>query len=474
MNNNESLLPLYVDLDGTLIKSDLTLESLLTLVKRNVLYVLLLPIWLLRGRAFLKHQLSRRVTLSFDSLPFNREFLAFLEGEKRRGRSLTLISASNAALVEQLRASTDLFDAAYGSDEKTNLRGSNKLRRIRELNAGGQFAYAGNSRADLPLWAAASEVISVNCDRSLARGVGQGEQRNFDTPVAPLVALWRAMRPHQWLKNGLLFLPLLLSHQLDRSDLVWHSLIGFVSFCLCASSVYLLNDLLDLNSDRQHHSKKHRPFASGALDLYYGFVAIPLLLLAAFLIALFLPRPFLLVLIAYWALTCAYSLLLKQLLIVDVLTLAALYTLRVVAGSEAIGVVTTNFLIAFSLALFLSLALVKRVAELSKPSVAGQSNIAGRAYSDSQIVPLTVVGLIAAALAVGVLAFYVTAPDTTGLYSSPMVLWAICPLLLFMLARIWWLTRMGKMDEDPVLFAAGDRLSQLLVLACAGLAWVAI
>ena len=465
-----------MDLDGTLIKSDLTVESLLALIRQNFLYLLMIPLWLLKGRAFLKHKLAARVRLRLEAIPFNEEFLSFLKQERNRGRSMTLISASNAAYVEQLNADLGLFDQAFGSDRNLNLKADNKLRRIRELNNGDGFAYAGNSRADLPIWSAADEVLMVNCSPGLVSKLHPGARaiRQFDQVRSWPRELWRAMRPHQWLKNCLIFVPLLLSHQLDRPELILQALIAFISFCLCASSVYLLNDLFDLSSDRQHLTKSSRPLAAGSLGLRYGVMAIPALLIAAFAVSLALPREFTAVLLFYWILTTLYSLLLKRMLVIDVITLATLYTLRIIAGSAAISVVTTNYLIAFSMLLFLSLALVKRVAELKNLQLLGKTTVAGRAYNNRHMRWLAVCGALSSLLAVAVFAVYINDPATTRLYSSPLVLWTICPLLLFVLARIWWTTQAGKMDEDPVLFAAADRMSQLTTLACATLVWLAI
>ncbi|MDP6654092.1 MAG: UbiA family prenyltransferase, partial [Gammaproteobacteria bacterium] len=347
MTNSDSSLPLFVDVDGTLIKSDLMFESVLVLLKRNLVYLLLIPFWLLKGRAFLKHQLAQRIELPVERLPLNEEFLAYLVAQKNAGRSITLISGSNQASVTRLGNYLKLFDATIGSDTQTNLKAAAKLQRIQELNTGG-FGYAGNSSADLPVWTAAQQVIMVNCNDALVKRLGNDTILRFDTAASSLQKLWQAMRPHQWLKNLLVFVPLVLSHQANQIELLMLASIGFISFSLCASSVYLLNDMLDLNSDRQHHSKSQRPFASGELPLAAGFLAVPGLLLVAFAVALLLPTGFLAMLFSYWLLTSLYSLFLKRLFLVDVFTLAVLYTMRIAAGAAAISVITTNFLIAFS------------------------------------------------------------------------------------------------------------------------------
>ncbi len=474
-NSTDSSVHLFVDLDGTLIRTDLLFESLLRLIRRNPLYLAVIPFWLLRGRAWLKHQLARRVRIDPAGLPYNEEFLAWLRQQGDGGRAMTLISASNQLYVDAVSEYLGLFEAAVGSDAETNLKSRRKLRRIEAIAGGGDFAYAGDSRADLPIWSMAKQIVMVNCapamsDRFASRS---GDVLRFGDGGAVFRPLLRAMRPHQWLKNTLLFVPLILSHQMNQPELLFAAAIGFIGFCLCASSVYLLNDMLDLDSDRAHQTKRARPFAAGDLPLAAGFLAAPALLAGAFLIALPLPADFRLVLLIYWLLTCLYSFALKRIFLVDVATLAMLYALRVTAGAEAIEVVTTNFLIAFSLCFFLGLALVKRVTELVKLQATTASAVSGRAYRRSHEPLLSVIGGLASVMAVVVFAFYINAPATTRLYSSPLILWLICPLLIVLLGRIWRLARSGALNEDPVLFAVEDRFSQSLVLTAGILIWLA-
>ena len=466
---------LFVDLDGTLFRTDLLFESLLRLIRRNPLYLAVIPFWLLRGRAWLKHQLARRVQIDPAGLPYNEEFLTWLRQQRAGGRAMTLISASNQLYVDAVSEHLGLFDAAVGSDAETNLKSRRKLRRIEAIAGGGDFAYAGDSRADLPIWSMAKQIVMVSCapamsDRFASRA---GDVLKFGDGGAVFRPLLRAMRPHQWLKNTLLFVPLILSHQMNQPELLFAAAIGFIGFCLCASSVYLLNDMLDLDSDRAHQTKRVRPFAAGDLPLAIGFLAAPALLAGAFLIALPLPADFRLVLLIYWLLTCLYSFALKRIFLVDVATLAMLYALRVTAGAEAIEVVTTNFLIAFSLCFFLGLALVKRVTELVKLQTTTANAVSGRAYRRSHEPLLSVIGGLASVMAVVVFAFYINAPATTRLYSSPLILWLICPLLIVLLGRIWRLARSGALNEDPVLFAVEDRFSQLIVLTTGFLIWLA-
>ena len=472
----DSRLPLYVDLDGTLIKSDVTFEALLLLVRRNVFYLALIPVWLLRGLAHLKQRLASLVEVPVDGIPFNEELLDYLRREKEKGRELILISASHHSQVERVAARVGLFDRVEGTRDDLNLKSHKKLTRIRQLNGDSGFAYAGNARADLPLWGAADQAILVNCSDGLRSAIADNGQEvlQFDRADSRTRQLLAAMRPHQWFKNLLLFLPLILAHRLDEPALLLSAGLGFVSFSLCASSVYLLNDLLDLGSDRLHPSKRLRPLAAGTLPLPVAIAAIPALLLAAFAIALLLPRDFLWILLGYWLLTTLYSLLLKQLFLVDVVILALLYTVRIFAGAAAIDLVATNWLIAFSMSLFLGLAIVKRVTELTNLRQSAAASAAGRGYHTDHRRLLIAIGAAASLGAVIIFAFYINAPATMELYSTPMLLWLICPLLLLLLVRIWVRARSGELHEDPVVFAIGDHPSQFIVLLCGGLIWLAI
>lgn len=473
-----SQLPLYVDLDGTLIKSDVSFESLLLLLKQNVFYLALIPLWLSKGLANLKAEIAARVDVPIQHLPLNGEFWHYLEAEKQRGRRLILISASNEKFVHSVGDYLQLFDEVVGSDAELNLKADRKLQRIRETNSDAGFAYAGNSRADLPIWAAADQVIMVNCPAALGGHLAPPEQvEHFDAPDATAAQLWKAMRPHQWLKNGLVFLPLLLAHQLNDLALLANALLGFVSFSLCASSVYLLNDLVDLGSDRSHVSKRKRPFASGRLPLAVGFIAAPGLLAVAFAVALLLPPAFLLVLLLYWLLTTLYSFYLKRLFLIDVTVLALLYTLRIYAGAAAVSVTASYWLVAFSLCLFLGLAMVKRVTELVNRAQAQDTDavsLDGRAYKTSHLELLTTMGGIASGLAVLVFVLYSNDPDTRVLYASPRLLWLIAPLLIVLLTRMWRLARSGRLDDDPLIFAITDHLSQVLVAVCGVIIWLAV
>ncbi|OGT70349.1 MAG: hypothetical protein A3H44_01105 [Gammaproteobacteria bacterium RIFCSPLOWO2_02_FULL_57_10] len=465
--------PLFVDLDGTLIYSDLLIESFLELIKRHFLCLFLVPIWLLRGKAYLKDQIASRVDVRVDLLPYHNEFLAYLREQKSQGRELILISASNHRLVQAVATHLGVFDQAFGSDDKVNLSGTRKLAKIRELHP--NFTYAGDDTIDLQVWKEADAAITVNAAEKLQRQVAAITtiEREFVARGRGLRPYLKAMRLHQWLKNTLVFLPLALAHQLDNPELIWQAAVAFVCFGLCASSVYILNDLLDLPSDRQHRSKCRRPFAAGDLPLLHGLLISPLLLIVAFAIALTLPTAFVIILALYYLCTGLYSFVLKRIMLVDVIMLAALYTLRIISGAAAISVVPSFWLLAFSMFLFFSLAVVKRYTELDYLRGAGIAQSEGRGYYSQDLSMMAMFGCASAFLSVMVFALYINNDDTRNQYVTPEILWLICPLLLYMITRIWLLAARGQIEEDPIVFALKDRVSQAVTLTCGAMLWLA-
>ena len=464
-----SRLPLYVDLDGTLIHTDLLFESVLLLIKRNPLYLFALPLWLARGRGYLKAQIAQRVRLNVALLPYNADVLAWLRSQRAAGRRLILASASDRSLVRQVADHLGLFDAVLGSDGQTNLKARSKLQAIVQ-DAGGQgFAYAGNGRADLPIWAEAEEVIVANASRAVAR-----QAAHICTPallIAPrpfrFGAVIRALRLHQWAKNLLLFVPLLAGHEADPPRWL-ATLIAFVAFGMCASATYVINDLFDLASDRAHPRKQRRPFASAALSIPFGLLLVAILLPLSLLLAAALAPAFLGMLLLYVVVTLLYSARLKQIAIVDVLVLASLYTHRVLAGGIVSAVMVSNWLLAISLFIFLSLALVKRCAELEFMGGDGNVALAGRGYRSSDLPYLISMGLASGFVAVMLLALYVDSQIGNAMYPHVELLWLTLPVALFWIMRLWLKTSRMEIQDDPLLFAITDRASWIvaIVIVC--------
>lgn len=467
--------PLCVDLDGTLLRTDLLHESLFELLRRRPLAVLAVPLWLWRGKAHLKQKIAARAPLDASALPYHEPFLAYLREQHHKGRRLILATAANVDLAREVARHLGLFERVVASDARINISGAVKLERLRALFGEGGFDYAGNGRADLEVWGHARRAILVNPDRGVppaARNVARVERIFEDRPLRAWTLL-RALRLHHWVKNLLLFVPLAATHALHEGALLAQAALGFLAFGLTASSVYLLNDLLDLNADRQHPGKRQRPFASGALPIAHGIGLIPILLVAGIGIAASLPPLFLPVLGAYYAATLAYSFGLKRVAILDVLVLAGLYTARVIAGGIAVGITPSFWLLAFSMFLFLSLAVVKRYSELLTIGGAGE-NLRRRGYCAADLGALNGLGAASGLMAVLVLALYVNSEAVTVLYGQPELIWLLCPLLLYWMARVWLLTGRGDMRDDPVLFAIQDRVSHALAAAAALILWLAV
>lgn len=466
--NAADRLPLCVDCDGSLIRTDLLHETVFALLKLRWFMLLFLPYWLLQGRAVLKSRLAGQVDVDATTLPYNEPLVAWLREEKANGRTIVLATAADASLAHRVAAHVGVFDDVMASQGGINMAGAEKARQLSARYGHQGFDYVGNSHEDLAVWRQAHGSVVVSASTALkdqAAGVSK-LLRVFHTPRANLLDYLRAMRLHQWLKNLLVLLPALAAHRIGESATLSAALLAMLAFGLCASSVYVLNDLLDLPSDRVHKHKRSRPFAAGRIPVATGALMIPLLLLASLAASWTLDPQFQLVLAFYLLVTAAYSVRLKNHVMVDVIVLAGLYTTRLVAGAAATQIVPSFWLLAFSLFLFFSLALVKRYAELFAALKQDQSGAAGRGYTVSDLPLLMSLGLSSAMAALLVLALYVNSPDVTRLYAQPALLWLLVPLMLYWVSRVWMLSHRGEMHDDPVVFAVRDKQSLLVALGC--------
>lgn len=472
-----SAIPLVVDLDGTLVRSDTLIESCFALLKSNFLYIVFLPLWLLKGKAAFKHEIAQRTKLEVGLLPYHSEFLEYLRMQSKNGRRLILATAANEKFANEVASHLDLFDDVVASDALNNLSGKRKLESIKLLLGDEDFAYAGDAHVDLSVWAEAQEVILVNPGRGVreeAASLGQICQVFEDRAGSSLLIYVRALRVHQWLKNLLVFVPLVMAHELGDMVQVGRALLAFLAFSLCASSVYLLNDLLDLPDDRKHATKKNRPLAAGDISVSVAVLLIPSFLFVAFIASLTLPVAFTGVLAIYYLCTLSYSFRLKRVALLDVITLAGLYTLRTIAGTVAISTTFSFWLLAFSMFFFFSLALVKRYTELLLAQQEGKVKSSGRGYRTSDLEGLSQFGSASATMSVMVLALYINSEKVLSLYSHPEAIWLLCPLVLYLITRIWFLARRGEVNEDPVLFIIRDRRSQGMAALGALLLWLAV
>ncbi|MPQ57277.1 UbiA family prenyltransferase [Duganella sp. FT27W] len=471
--------PLIVDLDGTLIHTDMLHETALRVSRDSPLDVLRIPLWLSQGKAVLKTRLAGRTDFDPAALPYNLPLLDWLKEQRAAGRRLILSTATDRSIADNIAAHLGVFDEVMASDGVTNLAGSNKAAALEARFGAHGFDYAGNSSADLAVWRRARRAIVVNgSTRLTAQATGLCKvEREFPPQPRGLKSWSKVLRVHQWLKNLLLFVPLLAAHQVDSGAQWGTLLLAFISFSLCASTVYIANDLLDLESDRQHPRKRLRPFASGAVPAWMGVLLAPVLLAVSVILAWRVGGSFLPWLSVYFLVTCVYSWGLKRVMLVDCVTLAVLYTLRIIAGAAAIGQMLSFWLLAFSVFLFLSLAFVKRYAELHGQELGGKTKVQGRGYYTSDAPLIQTMGVTSGYSAAVVLALYLSSDVVVMLYRQPEIVWGAVPVLLFWISWIWMQAHRGNMHDDPVVFAIKDRASLLaglvfgLIIVAGAMGW---
>jgi 4-hydroxybenzoate polyprenyltransferase/phosphoserine phosphatase len=463
--------PLVVDLNGTLLKSDLVVESLFALWSTKPLRGLTVLSALRRRRAGLKASIINEAALDLDTLPFNQDLIAFLRAEKEKGRRIFLATGANEATAEAIATHLGLFDGVLSVSNGTLRKGAAKAAMLLQAFGAGNFDYVGDDTADMQSWQAAGGVFVVGASAGTIRIVR--ERFPDATIIAPRTTTFldylRALRVHQWIKNLLILVPAFTAHHFDAHTAL-AALLGFLSFSFCASSVYLLNDLLDLRNDRNHPTKQLRPFASAQVNMRHGLVIFPAALILSVAIGLLLPWTFLLTLAGYYVLTLAYSTYLKSQIILDVVALACLYGMRLVGGATSVDVPLSPWILTFAVFIFLSLALVKRWTELVQRSAAGKGNPAGRGYRLTDLPVIQAMATASGYAAVLTICLYIASPTVSALYTKPNALWVIPLILLYWINRILLLTHRGEMKDDPVLFAAKDKVSAV----CAALMLAAV
>jgi len=451
--------PLVVDVDGTLLRTDLLIEATFGFVRRAPWRLAYLVGWLGQGKATLKAQLATQVELAPERLPYNETVLATIRGARAADRPVFLASASPARYVEAIAAHLGGFAGVFASDGTRNLAGARKAEALVAAFGDRGFDYLGNDAADVPIWRCARRALAVNAGGAALRRLGDAlvEPEVLGDPPARAVDYLRALRPQQWSKNLLLFLSMLSAHEFTLAAFAAASL-SFVAFSAAASSAYVVNDLADLPDDRAHPRKRLRPFASGAVPPLHGVVAGPLLLVLAAGAALVVSPALLALVAVYYASTLGYSFVLKHKPIIDVLTLALLYTLRAVAGAVAIATTISPWLMAFCLALFMCLAIVKRLTEIAKVGDEVPNRQIRGYYPDDREV-LASLGAATGFGAVLVLALYINSDAVSELYTVPQLLWGVSVLLLYWVARILLLGHRGQIDDDPIVWSVRDRVS---------------
>lgn len=469
--------PLCVDCDGTLIHTDLLHEAILLMIKQYPIGLLKLPFWLLKGKAYLKEQIAKNVKFDWSTLPYREQVMEMLYLARDNDRLTVLATASPSSWAKGIAAHLGLFDEVIATENGNNFSGKVKADTLAKQFGEKNFDYIGDSYVDIPVWEKCKEAIIVGTHHHLIDRVKQLKDvknvRFIQSPKANVLAYIKALRVAQWLKNLLIFVPLLAAHKINDTTLLTQSMLAFMAFSTCASAVYILNDLLDLESDRIHIRKRKRPFASCLIPISHGVLMIPFLLVAAISITTLLPPLFTLVLAVYFIITFTYSARLKRQVIVDVILLAGLYTMRIIACLAATGIVPSFWLLAFSMFIFLSLALIKRYSELLVTLAQNKEQAAGRGYSVLDLPVLMSIGTSASMSAVMVLALYINLPETQQMYAHKLWLWLILPLLLYWLCRIWIKAHRGQVDDDPIIFAIKDWQSLVIFFLSACIFWAA-
>jgi 4-hydroxybenzoate polyprenyltransferase/phosphoserine phosphatase len=480
--------PLCIDLDGTLIRTDCLFETLVGTARKNPATLLQAPVWFAQGRPKLKEELANRFTPDLENLPWNQEVLAFAKEEKAKGRKVLLVTASHRIIAEKIAEHAGIFDEVLAtSTGGPNLKSKNKAALLLSRFGEKGFDYIGNEDCDLPVWEAGGAAFIANSTPALERKAG-----NLGIPVKPIgerktslaKAASQACRPHQWAKNSLLFVPLMTAHLYTDSALIFKTVLAFLAMGLCASSVYLTNDLMDLESDRTNQSKRKRPIPEGKLPIHIAIMLVPILVVTSFCTGWFLINPtFTFLLLVYLLITSAYSFHIKHKILLDVFLLAGLYSMRIFIGASTSCpqqgplfegyVQPSNWLITFSSLFFFSLAMAKRYAELYNLLAQEKERPSGRNYHVNDMPLLMQFGVTSGFLAVLVMALYVQSGKSTSLYNHPSALWLVCPPLLLWISYIWLVTSRGKMREDPVTFAIRDKLSYLVGLIMLLAPWLA-
>lgn len=457
----EKPVPLFVDLDTTLTLADVTVETMFAYAKSGIIPLLRLLCWLTRGRAFAKAMVARVMPVEPATLPWRQTVLDAIATARAAGRPVILASASHHRNITRVARHLGIFDAIIASSAKTNAKGKGKLIRILAMTNGGPFDYIGDAAADVPLWNAAREGISVGYCPS-------GVTRLGDAPPSKWRSLAKAMRPHQWAKNALIFVPLATAGLLTDYTALGRAALATLLFSLVASGVYLVNDAFDIEADRSHATKHKRPLAAGLISLPFGLGMAALLMTLPILAGCgALGSNFAAVLAAYLLLTTAYSMRLKAVMTLDVITLACLYTIRIFAGAVAVGVVVSFWLLAFSVFLFLSLAYLKRYTELANAKQP-ERLLSGRGYLPEDLDIVAIAGVSSGMVSILVLALFSNAMGQSAAYKTPQLLWLLCILLLYWINRVWMMARRGQVEGDPVAFATKDPRS-IVIAALMGI-----
>ncbi|WP_249134792.1 UbiA family prenyltransferase [Bradyrhizobium sp. AUGA SZCCT0222] len=467
--------PLILDLDGTLVRADMLLETVLALLRAAPWRLFEIGLWMLRGRAYLKRRLAEETNIEPDVLPFNEELLAYAADIAASGRPVYVATAADAKVAEKVVRRIAFIRGVIGSDGLRNLKGEAKAQVLAERFPDG-FDYAGDARADIPIWRRARNAIVVEAASSVEHAAASVATVAKVFPrTSRIRALVRSMRPHQWAKNALVFVPLILAGLVSHVDAVYATTCAFLALGLVASSTYLVNDIWDLTDDRSHWSKRNRPLASGRLPLATAIAAVPIGLFAGIAVAALAGPATVAVVLLYLAVTLAYSFALKRIPILDGFVLAGLFTLRLGAGIVASGAPPSPWLLVFAMFLFASLSFAKRHTEVARVIERGGTEVRGRGYKSIDLPLIMGIGMATGVAAVLIMVLYIINDAfRQSFYGNTAWLWAFPAILFLFVCRIWLKCGRSELHDDPVAFAVTDRPSLALggaLMVCFGLAW---
>jgi 4-hydroxybenzoate polyprenyltransferase len=466
MSKQTTEVPICVDLDGTLSRSDSLWEAVLMLLRATPWLIIALPWWLLKGKAAFKARIATSIKAAEMELPWNDALLEYLRRSPRQ--PVYLVSGADQAIVSEVARRWPQFAGYFASDGTTNLTGAAKAKLLVERFGEKGFDYAGNERKDFAIWAWARSVVVVNASARLVQEAKQqftvaaviGEERIEITKWV------KCLRPHQWVKNLLVFVPLFTAHLMSNGGALGRAVLAFLAFCGLASAFYIFNDLLDLQSDRKHPDKRLRPLPAGEVPIPSALGLMAACLGVGVVLGAVLGGTFGWALLGYAGLNGLYTVAFKRLPIADVLVLGALYTMRIVGGAVATSVALSSWLLIFSLFIFLSLGMAKRYTELKANRDRGKEEVAGRGYHPDDLEFVSSLGIASGYISTLVFALYISSDNVKGLYRHPQVLWAFVVLLLYWISRVWLIAHRGQLNHDPIIFALKDRVSYG-ILACA-------
>ncbi|HYL74342.1 MAG TPA: UbiA family prenyltransferase [Bryobacteraceae bacterium] len=468
-------LPLCMDLDGTLVRTDTLWEALIDILRRNPLQLFVLLSCLWRGKAFFKQRAAELAKIDVSTLPYRPELVAFLRLERGRSRRIVLATGSDQVLADQVGDYLGVFDQVIGSNGVVNLTGRQKRDELVKRFGEKGFVYVGDSNRDIPVWRQAAEGIAVGRDASWTKRLrAKGIRVSTSLPAVNLDphAVMQILRPHHWLKNVLVFVPIVLADQVLNWQAWLLAALAAAAISLAASGMYVWNDILDLESDRRHPVKRSRPLASGTLPISVALALVPLLLGAGMLLASLLPPGCVLLIASYAGLSLVYSLHLKKIAILDVIFLAGLYCFRIFLGGAATGIPISKWTMLFGVFLFTSLAFLKRFTELQLKADEANGN-GRRGYLGDDLATVGSFGIMSGYIAALVFSLYLNSPEAVVQYSHPMYLWFVCPALLYWISHVWLLAQRGQMHTDPIVFAARDKVSYGVFAVIAGILWLA-